>query len=111
MSELDDVFDQLRTADVVAFGGVGFANELLPVTEAYRRARAAGDAARDRAEQLLTDGSPAGRVYAATLLGELDPAAGEQAWHRLSTDESQVTVFDGCLQAERSVRTYATTSP
>ena len=32
---------------------------------------------------LLANGSPAGKAYAATLLDELDPAAGRAAWGSL----------------------------
>ena len=42
---------------------------------------------------LLANGSAAGKAYAATLLDELDPAAGRAAWGSLSTDRSEFTTF------------------
>lgn len=59
-------------ADTVAFDGVGFAAQILPETEAYRRLVAAvpehGAEVRAQADRLLNRGSPAGRVYAADRL-------------------------------------------
>jgi hypothetical protein len=98
----------LAAADVVAFGGVGFAGQVLPVTTAYD-AVADGLTAdlRPELERLLDRATPAGRVYAATLLGRLDTAAGDDAWRRLAADDSPVDTFTGCVKGRTTVAGYA----
>ncbi|MCX4387495.1 hypothetical protein OG777_11195 [Micromonospora peucetia] len=103
--------DELRQADVVAFGGVGIAGTVLPVTEAYRRVEAAlGDGPenlRGQLERLLDEGTPAGRVYAATLLERVDPAAGRAAWTALRDDPAEFGTFIGCVMGRSTLREYA----
>lgn len=105
--ELDEAFRLLAAADVVAFGGVGFAGAILPVTEAYRRVEAAGAAARERVEALLAKGTPAGRAYAAALLDRIDPAAGREAWRALSGAREPVETFAGCIRGTEPLADYA----
>lgn len=103
--------DELRQADMVAFGGVGIAGTVLPVTEAYRRVEAAlGDGPEDlrgQLERLLDEGTPAGRVYAATLLERVDPAAGRAAWTALRDDPAEFGTFIGCVMGRSTLREYA----
>jgi hypothetical protein len=102
---------ELAGADVVAFGGVGLMNRVLPVTEAYRAASAAvlreRDAIRPHLDWLLRHGTPAGKVYGATLLRELDPDAAEDAWRQLATEGGDVTTFSGCIMNKISLADYA----
>ncbi|WP_433389075.1 hypothetical protein [Micromonospora sp. KLBMP9576] len=103
--------DELRGADTVAFGGVGIAGTVLPVTEAYRRVEAAlGDGReelRPQVERLLDEGTPAGRVYAATLLEGVDPVAGRAAWTALRDDPAEFGTFTGCVMGRSTLREYA----
>ncbi|MFJ6196792.1 hypothetical protein [Micromonospora sp. NPDC092111] len=109
--ELDAAIAELAGADTVAFGGVGFAGTLLPVTEAYRRVEEAFAArpeqARRQVDWLLRHGSPAGRAYAATLLEAVDPAAARDAWTALRDDDAEFTTFTGCVMGTASLRWYA----
>ncbi|MBE1485947.1 hypothetical protein [Plantactinospora soyae] len=118
MTELPGQFDdltsavrELATADVVAFGGVGLAGQVLPPTEAYRVIEAAlperAEAVRSRLDWLLGNGSAAGRAYAATLLGEVDPAAARAAWRALVDEEAELTTFSGCLMDQTTLGEYA----
>ncbi|MDT0533225.1 hypothetical protein RM555_29975 [Micromonospora sp. DSM 115977] len=113
--EVEAAFDELRQAETVAFGGVGIAGTLLPVTEAYRRVEAAlGDApegVRTRLDRLLAEGTPAGRVYAATLLERVDPTAGRAAWTALREDPAEFGTFTGCVMGRTTLRDYATDRP
>ncbi|MCM0675344.1 hypothetical protein NCC78_11690 [Micromonospora phytophila] len=113
--ELEAAVEELRQADTVAFGGVGIAGTLLPVTEAYRRVRAAladhPDDVREQVDRLLDTGSPAGRVYAATLLEQLDPAAGRAAWAALRDDPAEFGTFTGCVMGRTTLREYAAERP
>lgn len=117
--DLDDRYaswlKDLAKADVVAFGGVGFVGEILPVTKAYHalahEVDEHGKTLRPHIERLLTDATPAGRVYAATLLNRLDPAAGQAAWRRLSRDHAKVRTFIGCVMSQTTVADYASDHP
>ncbi|WBB78203.1 hypothetical protein O7606_18420 [Micromonospora sp. WMMD882] len=103
--------DELARADTLAFGGVGFAAQPLPATEAYRRLEAAlpeqADQVRAAVDRLLAEGSPAGRAYAATLLGRIDPTAARAAWARLADADGEFTTFSGCVMGRRALRDHA----
>ncbi|MEU5944100.1 hypothetical protein ABZ793_00880 [Micromonospora sp. NPDC047465] len=109
--EVEAALDELRQADTVAFGGVGIAGTLLPVTEAYRRVEAAladdPEDVRGQLDRLLAEGTPAGRVYAATLLERLDPAAGRAAWTALRDDPAEFGTFTGCVMGRATLGGYA----
>ncbi|MGK5737563.1 hypothetical protein [Micromonospora sp. URMC 103] len=109
--EIEDAVEELARADTLAFGGVGFAGTVLPVTEAYQRVEAALGArpeeVRGHVDRLLDRGSPAGRAYAATLLEHLDPAAGREAWTALRDDPGEFTTFTGCVMGRSALGTYA----
>jgi hypothetical protein len=108
MKDLDRHLKELEKADVVAFGGVGFAGQILPVTKAYDAvASQLSPVLRPKLERLVERATPAGKVYAATLLDRLDPAAGEAAWKRLATDRSGVNTFTGCVKAHTTLAQYA----
>ncbi|WP_431933822.1 hypothetical protein [Micromonospora sp. RP3T] len=109
--ELDAAVRQLAEADTLAFGGVGFAGQVLPATDAYRHVeRALGEhpeQARKKVDRLLREGSPAGRAYAATLLETIDADAGRDAWTRLRDDDGEFTTFHGCVMGRTTLREYA----
>ncbi|GIJ27924.1 hypothetical protein Vqi01_30860 [Micromonospora qiuiae] len=102
---------RLADAGTVAFGGVGLAGSLLPETEAYQRVAAAiaeqPDEVREQLHRLLSAGAPAGRVYAATLLEQLDPAAGRAAWTALRGDPAELPTMTGCVMGTTTVGEYA----
>jgi hypothetical protein len=108
---VDERLKLIAEADVLAFGPVGFAGAVLPVTQAYYDVAEAlerdGEALRPRLERLLDTATPAGRLYAADLLYQLDPAAGRQAWHRLVGDGTEVRTFSGCVMGQTTVGEYA----
>ncbi|WBB65635.1 hypothetical protein [Micromonospora sp. WMMD812] len=109
--ELEAAIEELARADTVAFGGVGLAGTLLPATEAYQRVEAAlaehPEGVREQLDRLLERGSPAGRAYAATLLGRIDPVAARAAWTALRDDPAEFTTFSGCVMGRSSLREYA----
>ncbi|MBO4207053.1 hypothetical protein GSF22_13715 [Micromonospora echinofusca] len=113
--EVEAAFQELSAAETVAFGGVGIASTVLPVTEAYRTVERLlsdqGDRLRPRLTALLTEGSPAGRVYAATLLDRLDPEEGRSAWAALRADPAEFTLFSGCVMHRATVGEYAVDHP
>jgi hypothetical protein len=101
----------LAKADVVAFGGVGLVGRILPATEAYQTVADAADREPDKVrpelDWLLANGSPAGKAYAATLLDQLDPAAGRDAWRRLTGEPGELTTFQGCIMNRTTLAEYA----
>jgi hypothetical protein len=108
MDELERNLQELESADVVAFGGVGFAGEVLPVTRAFDAvADRLSPVLRPRLDRLFDRASPAGRVYAAMLLGRLDPGAGKTAWQRLADDRAPVETFSGCVRNRTTLAEYA----
>ncbi|MEU7972214.1 hypothetical protein AB0B48_09235 [Micromonospora sp. NPDC049089] len=109
--ELGAAVDELVTAETLAFGGVGIAGTLLPVTEAYHRVEAAlsdhPDEVRRQLDRVLVDGTPAGRAYAATLLERVDPETARATWTSLRDDPSELTTFVGCVMDRETLGTYA----
>ena len=106
----DATVRELAEADVVAFAGVGLMSRVLPVTEAYREMSAAvrdGEAVRPQLDWLLANGTPAGKVYGATLLAELDPDAARAAWRQLAGQTGDVTTFSGCIMNKVPLAEYA----
>lgn len=96
-----DAARELATAEMLAFGGVGFAGRVLPATEAFRTLLEAAGADPERVRpqltRLLSEGSPAGRAYAATVLERVDPPAGRAAWESLTGQNAPLTTFTGCV--------------
>jgi hypothetical protein len=108
MDELERCLRELERAEVVAFGGVGFAGEVLSVTRAFDTvAEHLSPELHPRLDRLLDRASPAGRVYAATLLDQLDPASGREAWQRLAGDRAPVEAFSGCVKNRTTLAEYA----
>lgn len=103
---------ELASAEVVAFGGVGLAARVLPVTEAYQTVAAAlaerAEEVRPHIAWLLANGSPAGKAYAATLLATFDPEAARAAWGALSHESAEFTTFHGCVMDRTTLGRYAT---
>lgn len=110
-SDLDAAVRELAGADVVAFGGVGIAGSTLPATAAYRLLEQAlpthADQVRRQVAWLLEQGSPAGKAYAATLLGRFDAVAGRTAWEALRGSGEEFTTFTGCVMGRTSLADYA----
>ena len=107
VKELDRHLKEIEKADVVAFGGVGFAGQILPVTQAYDAlSTQLTDDLRPKLEKLVRKATPAGKVYAATLLDRLDPAAGRDAWRRLAADTAKVDTFTGCVKERTTLAEY-----
>jgi hypothetical protein len=110
--EDEQALGELAHADVLAFGGVGLASQVLPATEAFHALcgavdNGAGASLRPALEELLRSATPAGKVYAALLLTRLDPVAGRAAWQGLARDRAEVTTFSGCVMNKTTLAEYA----
>ena len=105
---VDERLEALRTATTVALGPVGIAATVLPATQAYFDLADARDPGLRKAlERLVSKATPAGKVYAARLLSELDPPAGRKAWQRLARDRTPVSTFSGCIMGQTTLAEYA----
>jgi hypothetical protein len=108
---MEEHLQQLAKADAVAFGGVGIRGSIPQVTAAFdalaKEAGRRGEELRPRLEQLVATATPAGKVYAATLLGGIDPAAGRAAWRRLADDQSSIKTFAGGIRGRQTLAEYA----
>ncbi|WP_394844101.1 hypothetical protein LZC95_44495 [Pendulispora brunnea] len=97
-SQWTAALDVLRHASQVTIHTVGFAAQRLPEMIAYEDVRRAGAAAREDLQQLLREGSPSGRVYAALLLEAIDAEEGRAAWMSLRNDGDFTAVHcGGCM--------------
>jgi hypothetical protein len=109
--DVDAAIRELARADTLAFGGVGIASTLLPATEAYQRVEKAlaerPDETRRRLDWLLDHGTPAGRAYAATLLGRIDAESARAAWTSMRADEGEFTTFSGCVMGRTTLGEFA----
>ena len=104
----DERLQALRTATTLALGPVGIAAQVLPATQAYFELADARDPKLKRdLERLVDKATPAGKVYAALLLDQLDRAAGRRAWQRLTRDRSPVSTFTGCIMGQTTLAEYA----
>lgn len=112
--ETEAALRELAGAEVVAFGGVGLMNRVLPATEAFQALADLvdrdGEGLRPRLDRLVEHASPAGKVYAASLLARIDPAAARRAWRRLAGDHSELTTFSGCVMNKTTLAEYAATA-
>jgi hypothetical protein len=106
-STLKNALTKVSRAGTVAFGGVGFAGVTLPETAAYRELEGAGGEVRRDVEKLLRHATPAGKVYAATLIDEIDRAAGRDAWKHLAGQDGDFTRADGCVYKRWQLSEYA----
>lgn len=105
--DVDAAFVVLAAAGMVAFGGIGITGAVSEVTQAFRTIKATGAEHRGRIQWLLEHASPAGKVYAATLLSELDPQAGRKAWEQLVDDTGTFQTGMGCVIGTGTVSDYA----
>jgi len=106
----DEAVTELVTARLLSFDGLGFMGTFDSSTVAYRHLRQLGAHALPLLERVLEAGTPAGRAYAATLVGELNEQAGRTAWGRLAGEPGRIRFYRGCVGAELSLGDYARSS-
>lgn len=98
---------ELMAARLLSFGGRGFAGAIDSSTAAYQHLSGRGSDALRLLSRVLEEGTPAGRAYAATLVSEVDEAAGRAAWERLAGETGLVQYFRGCVSEELPLGEYA----
>ncbi|CAN1211656.1 hypothetical protein TUMEXPCC7403_15740 [Tumidithrix helvetica PCC 7403] len=98
----------LSQAGTLDSSAVGIAAIRSNTYKAFERALAAGNTIRPQIETLLQQSTPAGRIYAAILLEQLDRSAGDRALRQLQSDHTQVTYLNGCIGTNYKVSELAT---
>jgi hypothetical protein len=100
---LPDYLATLKNAPQFDDSAVGAAAQRSDTFKAFAKAYAAGSALREDLEWLLRHASPAGRLYAALVLGKIDKNAGTKALESLKQDSDTVEYRSGSLLATRTV--------
>jgi len=95
------------TARLLSFDGQGFMGNFDSSTVAYRHLHQLGVHALPLLERVLEKGTPAGRAYAVTLVGQLDEQAGRAAWEQLAGESGRIRYSLGCVGYELSLGEYA----
>ena len=103
----DLALDTLRTAEVVAFGGVGFAAVKSRETLAYEYLRDAGARVGPGLKALLRTATPAGKVYAAHLVNRLDREFGRCVWEGLAAQPGEFLTGAGCMIEKLTLAEHA----
>jgi hypothetical protein len=106
----DEAATELITARLLSFDGLGVSGAFDSSTVAYRHLRQLGAHALPLLERVLEEGTPAGRAYAATLVGQSDEQAGRTAWERLTGESGRIQYYRGCVGSELSLGAYARSS-
>lgn len=86
----------LRKTDVFALGGIGAVGSMSEGERALREVLKESDVS-VRLENLLSDASPAGQLYALLGLRIRDRAAYERALPKLRTTDAKVQTARGCI--------------
>jgi len=77
---------------------VGYTTEQTNAFKAYEQALAQGPKIRAQLEEIVKDGSPAGKLYSAILIQKFDSTAGLAALKNLESDQDVVAYnFEGCV--------------
>lgn len=105
--DIPAAFDVLMSADGLAFGGVGIAGIVPETATAFRQISATGNAYSRHIERLFRHGTPAGRVYGATLLAAIDPARAAWVWGVLSAQPGSFEAGSGCVVDSCELSRYA----
>jgi hypothetical protein len=93
----------LRNAAGLQGSAIGFAGQPSTLYQAFKKALQAGTKYRPGIEQILREGRPGGRIYAAMLLANLDPKAGRQALEQMRSDKTVLREVSGCIVSETTV--------
>ncbi len=89
-----DLIQKLKTTTSFCGAHTGFAGVKGPNYLAYEQALKEGAKIRKGLDDVLANGSPAGRLYAAMLIRKLDKDAGDKALKSLLSEKAEV---DYCL--------------
>jgi hypothetical protein len=96
-------FELLLKAGAVYDRSYGFAAVRTKEYEAFETLWNAGNAAEDYALKLVSDGTPAARVYGAILLLKIDEAAARREFQKLKEEKSELMIWSGCVGRQETV--------
>lgn len=104
---LPDYLETIKKAETLDDSAVGYAAKKTKTFEAFEKALGAGSSIKAETEWLLNNSTPAGRLYAAILLNEIDSEAGHNAFKKLLTDKAVVKYCTGSLFSDMTVSELA----
>jgi hypothetical protein len=96
-------FDLLLKVDAVYDRFFGYAAARTKEYEAFETLWNAGKAAEDYALKLVSDGTPAARVYGTILLLNIDEAAARREFQTLKEEKSALLTWSGCVGRQETV--------
>src|SRR5262249_36568312 len=105
--DLPDYLETLRQAEHLDDSAIGYAAQRSPTFKAFQQALEQGSRIRPDLDWLLKNSSPAGRIYAAILIGQIDKEAGRHALESLKSDQNNVSYRTGSLVETRTVADLA----
>ncbi len=85
---LPDFIAELAQASVMTDRAIGAAAAKPSLYRAFEEALQAGADIRPEIDWLLSDGTPAGRIYGAVLLLHIDPKAGRQSLEQMQSEQT-----------------------
>lgn len=104
---IPEYIDTLLTAETFDDSAVGYGAQRTPIFKAFEAAFHQKDAIKEFLPLLFTNGSAAGKLYAALLLGHLDDGEGREALEKLLDDQTMVNYRSGSLVETRTVAEMA----
>lgn len=104
---LPDYLEMIKKAETLDDSAVGYAAKKTKTFEAFEKALGEGSSIKAEIEWLLNNSTPAGRLYAAILLNEIDSEAGHNAFKKLLTDKAMVKYCTGSLFSDMAVSELA----
>ncbi|MEW6731204.1 MAG: hypothetical protein AB1489_07695 [Acidobacteriota bacterium] len=101
--KLPDYLEILGKAEYLDDSAVGYAAKRSETYQAFEKALAAGESIYLDLDWLRQHASPAGRIYAAILINQLNKEDGRKAYQELQKDTAMVDYRSGSLVESRIV--------
>lgn len=107
MTNLPQPWQTLKTAKQLSSADVGEAATPLREYQAFLAVAPIAGSQRSEIDKLLIEGSPAGKLYGASLLYAIDHKAGLTALQQLADSKEKVTYRSGCEVMNETVGNIA----
>jgi hypothetical protein len=100
---MPEYLEVLLKAEHLDDSAIGYAAQRSEIFQAFERALSARDSIRGDLEWLVKNASPAGRIYSAILIDQIDKEAGRKVFESLKIDKAMVNYRSGSLVEDRTV--------
>ncbi len=99
----DSDFEAIKNANALVYKERGDSNQASPDWLVFEKFLKFGKLASDHIDRLLKEASPAGKLYAAILLKQLDRNKADQALASMESSKEAVFYFKGCAKSQTSL--------